>query len=310
MPATNSSADAPTVVVVGSIHQDLIVNVTALPQPGETVIGTRHFRSRGGKGANQAVAASRLGATVAMLGQVGDDPDGVSLRSGLEEEGIDLTGVVVDDHLATGLAVVTVDDHGENAIVVSPGASGALSAATVGIHGDLVRKARVVLMQLEVDISAVIAAAELATGIVVLNPAPAQRLPDTLLDRVDVLVPNRVELARITGADRQPTTLGEVEDLARPLGDRCAVVVTLGPQGALALRNERVHHFPAPVVDTIDTTGAGDALCGALSAGIAEGADLFETLPLAVNAAALSTTRAGAQTSLPRQSDLARFSSS
>lgn len=304
MPSTNGRAGPPTVVVVGSIHQDLIVNVPALPHPGETVLGTRHSRSPGGKGANQAVAASRLGAHVAMLGQVGDDPDGASLRAGLEGEGIDVTGVIIDDALATGLAVVTVDGDGENAIVVSPGASGALSAEAVSLHGELVGEAKVTLLQLEVDVTAVIAAAQLATGVVVLNPAPAQLLPDALLEEVDVLIPNRVELARIAGAERQPTTLTEVETLARPLADRRAVVVTLGPQGALAVRDGQVRHFPAPHVDTIDTTGAGDALCGALSAWIAEGADLFDALPVAVHAAALSTTRAGAQPSLPTREDL------
>lgn len=304
MPSTNQASPSPEVTVVGSIHQDLIIHVPTLPRPGETVLGSRHVRSPGGKGANQAVAASRMGAQVAMVGQVGDDPDGAALRSGLDREGIDVSAVVIHERLATGLAVVTVDEYGENAIVVSPGASGALGRTTVDTHERLVRGAEVVLVQLEVDLDTVVAATEWATGIVVLNPAPARALPPTLLDHVDVLVPNAVELARLVGAEAVPATIDEVEALVRPLAERCSVIVTLGEQGVLAMHRGDARHVPAPRVDVIDTTGAGDAFCGALCARLAEGDDLLAAVPLAVRAAAQSTTRTGAQPSLPTRDEL------
>jgi ribokinase len=287
------------VVVVGSIHQDLVVDVPRLPGPGETVLGTDHFRSPGGKGANQAVAARRLGAAVAMVGQVGDDPDGGSLRGGLEAEGVDVGGVVVHPELASGLAVVAVDPAGENTIVVSPGASGALDPRTVAASAARLSAAHVLLLQLEVAVEAVDAAVRLAAGTVVLNPAPARALPDGLLERVDVLVPNRVELAHVAGVSDPLDRLEDVTAVARGLAERCAVVVTLGADGALVVHDGGSRHVPAPRVATVDTTGAGDAFCGALAVRLAAGDDLSAAVPWAVRAAALSTTVPGAQPSLP-----------
>jgi ribokinase len=295
------------VTVVGSIHRDIVIDVPALPRPGETVLGLRHFRSAGGKGANQAVAARRLGAAVAMVGQVGDDPDGAALRAGLQAEGLDVSGVTVYPGLATGLAVVGVDREGENAIVVSPGASGALDAATVRRHAEVVAGAGVLLLQLEVTLAAVEAAAGLATGTVVLNPAPARQLPAALLDRVDVLVPNRVELARLAGIDDPPDDLGGVRDAAARLADRCAVVVSLGADGVLVVTGDAAVHVRAPAVDVVDTTGAGDAFCGALAVRLAAGDGLEAAARVAVRAAAISTTRPGAQPSLPTLDELERF---
>lgn len=297
----------PDIAVVGSVHQDLIVRVPELPRPGETVLGHQHFRAPGGKGANQAVAASRLGAQVAMIGQVGDDPDGGALRECLRSEGIEVAGVAIDPDHATGLAVVTVDDAGENAIVVSPGASGALSAEQVGRHADLLARSQVTLLQLEVDLAAVESAAQRSSGIVVLNPAPATELSDRLLGCVDVLVPNRDELAMLCGIEGGLDDLDEVEEAARRLADGRAVVVTLGADGALLVHGEVAEHVPAPTVSTVDTTGAGDTLCGALAVRLAGGATLLDALPWAVRAAALSTTRAGAQPSLPTLDEVERF---
>jgi ribokinase len=295
------------VAVVGSIHQDLTVNVASLPSPGETVLGLGHVRGAGGKGANQAVAARRLGTSVAMIGQVGADTDGHGLRAGLADEGIDVDGVTVHPTLPSGLAVVTVDERGENAIVVSPGASGALDEAAVRRCASTVEAARVVLLQLEVTLEAVEAAATSAAGTVVLNPAPARPLPAALLERVDVLVPNRVELACLADVEDPPADVEDIAAIARRLGGRCALVVTLGAEGALVVRGGDVHHVPAPRVDTVDTTGAGDTLCGALAVRLASGDDLVEAVPWAVRAASLSTTRTGAQASIPTLDELTRF---
>jgi ribokinase len=287
------------VVVVGSLHLDLVVRTGRLPRPGETVLGDGHFRAAGGKGGNQAAAVGRLGRRVAMIGQVGDDADGRMLLAALADAGVDTGHVAVSGDLPSGLAVVTVDQQGENSIVVSAGASGALPVAHVRGAADLLAPAAVTLLSLEVPLEAVTAAAELAGGTVVLNPAPARPLPAELLDRVDVLVPNRGELAALTGGDET----ADVEALARRL-DVPAVVVSLGPEGALVVDADAVTHCPAPEVEAVDTTGAGDALCGAIADGLARGVPLAEAVGFAVRVASLSTTRWGAQSSLPTRAEL------
>ncbi len=296
--------DGPEVVVVGSIHQDLILEVDRFPAPGETVLARGHVRAPGGKGANQAVAAARLGARTAMVGQVGDDPDGAAMRSRLATEHLDIGGVLVHPSLPTGTAAVTVDVHGENSIVASAGASGALTAEDVRRQAGSIDAAKVTLLQLEIDLDAVIAAAEVATGTVVLNPAPVRHLPMSLLEQVDVLVPNRGELSQLLEHDEVPASLAEVESLARKLPIAGSVVVTLGGDGALVLTDGEATHVPAPKVEVIDTTGAGDALCGALAQQLAAGVDLTAAVERAVQAAALSTTRMGAQTALPDRAEL------
>jgi ribokinase len=292
------------VVAVGSLHLDLVLSMAHLPVAGETVLGSGHFRNPGGKGGNQAVAAARLGSDVAMVGQVGDDDDGRRLLAALREAGVDTSGVAVHPELPSGLAVVAVDDEGENQIIVSPGASGALPPAQVEAAGDLIARAAVVLLSLEVDMAAVEAAARLATGTVVLNPAPARALPQDLLDRVDVLVPNRGELAALAGAEA-PSTPDEVAALAATLVGPKAVVVSLGGDGALLVQDGHTRHVPAPKVDVVDTTGAGDTLCGALADALARGLPLEAALADAVTAASLSTTRAGAQQSAPTRAEVA-----
>lgn len=293
------------VVSVGSLHLDLVLSMGHLPAAGETVMGTGHFRNPGGKGGNQAVAAARLGRRVAMVGQVGDDADGRQLLDALAAAGVDITAVRVDPELPSGLAVVSVDEAGENAIVVSPGASGALLVAQVEAAHDTIAAAAVVLLSLEVPLEAVEAAARAATGVVVLNPAPARPLPPGLLARVNVLVPNRGELGTLTGHP-VPRTPGEVEALARRITGPGAVVVSLGGEGALLVEPGATTHVAAPEVAVVDTTGAGDVLCGALADGLARGLGLVDALRHAVTAASLSTTRSGAQRSAPTRDEVER----
>jgi ribokinase len=282
------------IALVGSINLDIVVGVDRHPAPGETVLGDDRQELPGGKGANQAVAAARLGAEVAFVGRVGDDDAGRRLRDGLAAEGVDVTHVRVDADAPTGVALIAVDRAGENTIVVSSGANARVSAADVEAARDVLANAAVTLVQHEVPEEAVAAAIAAAGGTVVLNPAPAR----PIVAPVDVLVPNRGELEALAGRAGDPVALARSLDPAR------AVVVTLGNEGAAVIEGSRVERIPAPRVDAVDTTGAGDAFCGALAQALDAGADLVEAARWAVRAAAASVTRPGAQGGLPRAADL------
>jgi ribokinase len=267
--------------VVGSTNVDLVLHVPSLPRPGETLLGASTRREAGGKGANQAVALARLGADVGLVSAVGDDAEGEWSLAQLRGEGVDVTGVAVVAE-PTGLAVVMVDATGENSIVVSPGANTRV-APPAALTAD------VLLLSLEVPLASVAAAAALgrATGVpVVLNAAPATRLPASLLDDVDVLVVNETEW----------------EALGRPTDGR--VVVTLGAAGCRVLEEGRSVDVPAAPAAVVDTTGAGDCFAAALALGIGGGQSCADAVPLAVRAAALSVTKPGARGGLPRIADL------
>jgi ribokinase len=292
----------PSVVVVGSVNADLVVSVTRLPAAGETVTGGTFARHGGGKGANQAVAAARAGASVAMVGAVGADDLGDEALRELAAEGIDVAAVARLDGVATGVAAIVVDERGENLIAVASGANSQLEGPVVeeavarllgrGSHG-------VVLLSHEVPVDAVLAgirAARAGGWRVVLNPAPARALPDDL-DGV-VLTPNADE-ARVL-ADEQ-----DVEAAGRALAarTRAPVLVTLGAEGALLLDGD-AERLPALAVEVIDTTGAGDAVNGALAAELAAGRSLREAAQFALAAAALSTRVPGARAGMPRRDDV------
>ena len=291
-----------SVAVVGSLNLDLVIRVAELPGPGETVRGGDLFRYPGGKGANQAVAAARLGRRVAMVGCVGDDQAGRELLASLAAAGVDGSRVRVVEGVPSGTACVTVSEDGDNQIVVSPGANARLTPDDVAA-APAVRAAAVTLLQLEVPLETVAAAARTAGGRVVLNPAPVRALPAELLGRIDVLVPNRVELARLAGGP-VPRTVQEAAGLAGRLAAR-AVVVTLGADGALVVGDGRANHVPAVPVRPVDTTAAGDAFCGGLADALAGGADLREAARRAVRVAAAACLRQGAQASLPTPAELA-----
>jgi ribokinase len=292
---------SPEIVVIGSINHDLTVVAARHPRPGETVLGTSHYSGGGGKGANQAVAAARLGAAVTMVGRVGDDEYGTTLIEGLSSEGVDTSQVGVDLSSPTGLAVITVDEQAENTIVVSPGANMKLRPGH--LDQELIAGASVVLSQLEVPVDTVTYAARLSTGTFVLNPAPGRALPEELLDRVGVLIPNRSELGALTGR-REPETIAEVADAAGALRVAGSVVVTLGSDGALLVQDDDVVVVPAPPVAAVDPTGAGDAFCGAMAHGLSASMDLEESVRRAVVAGALATTRPGAQSAMPRTAEV------
>lgn len=278
------------VVVVGSANLDLVASAPRLPRPGETVLGTGFAQHAGGKGLNQAVAAARSGASVAMIAALGDDDAGHSLRSIAEGEGIDTTLVERVGDEPTGRAIITVDDRAENSIVVIPGANTSVRVDRLPPSAPTA----VVLAQLEIPVAAVLAAFGAARDIglrTVLNPAPAPHdgLPDELLARCDVVVPNEHEVALLGGAEAL---------LARGVG---AVVVTRGAAGVTVIeaRERMPWTLSAFPVEPIDSTGAGDAFCGALAARLAAGDDLRRAVRYAAAAGALATTVAGAVASIP-----------
>ncbi|MEU0672559.1 ribokinase [Streptomyces sp. NPDC006172] len=288
------------IVVLGSTNMDLVAYVAKPPQRGETVTG-REFRTvPGGKGANQAIAAAHAGATVSMIGAVGNDAFGSRLRSILEHSGVDT------DHLrtvegASGTAHIVVDDEGGNAIVVVPGANGTVDHL---VPGDeiLIASADALLLQLEIPLAAVVAGAQAARahGVrTVLTPAPAQHLPPELLDTTDLLVPNEHEATILTGRiDPREAALALLDSVPE-------VVVTLGSSGCLyATRGAEPLTVPAPRVTAVDSTGAGDTFVGALAVALGEQRPVQEAIAWAAAAAALSVQRWGASVSMPYRSEI------
>jgi ribokinase len=286
------------VCVVGSLNIDTFYRVPVLPGPGETILATGRHSSPGGKGANQAVAAATLGSRVRFVGAVGTDENADTGLASLASRGIDTSSVRRLEDTPTGTATILVDDEGENIVIVDP-------AANMALDPDWVTSAladadeEVVLAQLEVPVRALLAAARTKAGLFVLNPAPVTDpvALGPLLEHVDILVPNRSELGLLAGGG-VPSTLEEVSGCAKRLGFRGTLVVTLGSDGAAIFDadGELVQHVPAPAVDAVDTTGAGDAFCGVLAHELAKpGAELAAAVRRAVDLAAGSTLHAGAQ---------------
>jgi ribokinase len=282
------------VVVVGSVNADLVVAVDSLPGPGETVAGGRFARWGGGKGANQAVAAARLGAPVALVGAVGEDPFGDDALRELTSEGVDVSAVARVD-APTGVALIVVDSSGENQIAVASGANAHVSVPAAALDD------AVVLLGHEVP-DAAVAAGAARGGRVILNPAPAREIDPCVLAAGPILTPNASEAAQLTG-ERDP------EVAARALASRTGapVLVTLGAGGALLLDDDQVERIAAPQVDVVDTTGAGDTVNGALAAELAAGRELSDAVRFALAAAALSTRAEGARGGMPRREEVERW---
>lgn len=296
------------VVVVGSLNMDLVARAPRLPVPGETLLGSAFTTVPGGKGANQAVAAARLGARTAMLGCTGDDAFGAELRAVLARDGIDVTAVRTAPGASSGVALIVVDEGGHNGIVVVPGANALLAPADVDRHEPLLASARIVALQLETPLATVAHAAARARAlgkVVVLNPAPAQPLPPGLLACADYLVPNEVEAAMLAGfAVDSPERAAEAGRCLRARGAR-RVLVTLGARGVVAVSDDGTEHFPAPPAVAVDSTAAGDTFIGGFCAALVADRPLHEAIGFAQAAAALSVTRPGAQSSIPRRDEIA-----
>ena len=285
------------VLVVGSINMDLVVRVPHSPRPGETVLGGDFETFPGGKGANQAVAAARMGGEVTMVGRVGSDNFGDTLIQELVENKIRTTYVIKDTDTPTGIAMIAVAANGENLIVVASGANYKVTEADVTNARDIMRDTDLLLLQLECQMEVVTAAVDLAKAYdipVVLNPAPAQPLSQSLLANVDILTPNETELMMLAGEN----TVDKAVEKVLSWGTK-NLVVTLGANGARVVTKGVDKHLPAHEVTAVDTTAAGDAFNGALAVAYAEGKTLLEAVEYGMAAGALAATRRGAQPSLP-----------
>ncbi len=299
-----------TILVVGSSNTDMVVRVPGIPKPGETVIGRGFTMSAGGKGANQAVAAARAGGRAVLIARVGNDLFGDQAVAGFKAEGLDTRFVFGTEGAASGIALIQVDDRGENSIAVAPGANSRLSTEDLEGADEAFAGADIVLLQLETPIETVAAAARKAgeRGVpVLLNPAPARELDDALLQYVAFLTPNGPEAEFLSGAPVRNE--GEAMRAAGRLRGRGAarVIITLGEVGVYASAEEFEGLMPAFQVDPVDTTAAGDVFCGTLGLAIAEQRPLADALHFAQAAAALSVTRIGAQRSAPSRSEIEDF---
>lgn len=291
------------VVIVGSLNMDLVTRAPRLPKAGETLAGQSFVTVPGGKGANQAVAAARLGAAVAMIGCVGDDAYGTQLRSALLDEGVDCQAITTVAQESSGVALIVVDDNSQNAIVIVAGGNGHVSSAVVDGFDQLLMDADVIICQLEVPLATVghvLQRGRELGKITILNPAPASGpLPAQWYAWIDYLIPNESEATALSGlpvdsiasADAAATVL-----LGNGVGK---VIITLGEQGALFATSSRSQHFPAPKVKPVDTTAAGDTFVGGFAAALADGKSESQAICFGQIAAALSVTRQGAQPSIP-----------
>jgi ribokinase len=294
------------IVVIGSINMDLVLRVPRMPLPGETLTGGAFQTSAGGKGANQAVACARLGTVpVAMIGCLGDDAFGQTLRAQLVADHIDVSHVTMLPGVASGIASILVDVHGQNSIVIAGGANNLLTPAHIDAALPLLARASVVVLQLETPLATITHAIGVARRLgktVVLNPAPAASLPAAVLAQVDYLIPNEIEAAMLLGAGAGAAPAEQAAAL-RALGCR-NVLVTLGAKGVHAALACASRDFPARAVKAVDTTAAGDTFIGGFVAALAAGAGPAAAIDLGQRAAAIGVTRSGAQPSIPFQHEL------
>jgi len=295
------------ILVIGSLNADLVVRAPHFPQPGETISGGDLRIIPGGKGANQAVAAARQGASVAMLGRVGQDSFGPFLLESLKSDLVDISHVHLDGS-ATGTAIIVVDANGQNSIVLSAGANGKVSPADVDNVSAL--RPSLILLQLEIPIPTVLHAARCARqngSLVILNPAPAQSLPDELISLADFVIPNETELSLLSGIEVRDTS--SAEKAARVLLDRGArnVIVTLGSKGALVISGKQVTQVAAYKVDVVDTTAAGDAFIGGFASAMLRRLEIVDAVKYATACGALAATKFGAQPSLPTKQETEKF---
>ncbi len=297
------------VLVVGSINMDVVTPIKKLPLPGQTIMAGDVQLIPGGKGANAAVAAARLGGTVRMIGAVGDDAFGHTLKSNLVNEGIDCNQVPMIKAISSGTAVILLDaDSGQNSIMVSAGANAKVKASD---DADVYTWANVLMMQLETPVQTNIDAARRAreAGVtVILDPAPAcDDLPDELFAACDVLLPNETELATLTGMPI--SSIPQILAASHKLMERGSqhIIVTLGPRGALWVTDNHNQLFPATPVKAVDTTAAGDSFAGALAANLAQGKTIADSVPFALAAGSLACTKLGAQPSVPTTDQVLAF---
>ena len=290
------------ILVIGSSNTDMTIRASRLPAPGETILGGEFKMGRGGKGANQAVAAKRLGGNVTFVCKVGNDVFGNESVQAYAAEGMDISRILRSEK-PSGTALIMVDDSGENCISVAPGANGDISVEDIRSIADLIRSAYYLILQLEIPVAAVVEAAHIAheAGVfVILNPAPATKLPESIFADIDILTPNQTETAILTGISDDPDKA--VARLAELGVGR--IVMTRGSKGSAVYENGKCTLVDACKVNAIDATAAGDTFCGALCVGLSEGLDLVEAARFATRASALTVQKMGAQESIPYRKDL------
>lgn len=300
------------ILVIGSLNMDLVVQVEKMPLLGETMFGKGFMQIPGGKGANQGVAAARLGGNVAMVGKVGADGFGQELVAGLKQDGVDIRGISETDQVATGTALIMVDDLGNNSIVVVPGANFTLKPEDLKREPilSLMQEADILLMQLEVPMETVEAALEMGKGLgkyTILNPAPAARLNPSILKYIDLLIPNEVELGQLTGLETKDQ--GGILAGAKKLMDQGIqeIIVTLGDKGCLHLSDQGETWHEAYRVKAVDTTAAGDSFAAAVAVALSQDQSMAEAIAYAMKVGALTVMKQGAQSSLPYHADVLAF---
>lgn len=307
MPSYPQHSPNRPILVVGSLNMDLVMRTPRVPQGGETLFGHDFATLPGGKGANQALACARLGGHVAMVGRVGDDNFGQVLKSGLARDGVHVSQVTVTEGVTSGVAMILVEDIGQNRILISAGANGRVSTEDIDSVAAQIEQAAMLVVQLEVPLPAVVAAIKRAhtAGVpVLLNPAPAAALPDTLWPMIDLLVPNESEASLLSGVEvKDAASAAEAAAVLRARGVG-TVLITLGAQGVLICDAQGVRHLPARKADAVDTTAAGDTFVGGLAVGLTEGMSLDDAAALGQAASAICVTRIGAQPSIPWRSEL------
>lgn len=290
------------VLVIGSSNLDLVARVKRFPYPGETIFGSKFEMFPGGKGANQAVCAARLGCKTTFIGKMGNDQFREKLSKIMMEGGVNIENLFVDENEPTGTALITVDDNGQNEIIVISGSNMKLTPQNIEMKSSLFANTAVVLTQLEIPLETVIRSAEKAkanNAVFILNPAPARSIPDSVFSMIDFLTPNENELEILSGIKIEDDT--SVKKAALKMIDMGVknVIVTLGDKGSMLINNSEVKHFPADRVDVVDTTAAGDAFNGAFASHIAEGFSVEEAIKFANLIASITVTRMGAQSSMP-----------
>jgi len=295
------------IIVVGSMNMDMVVKTSHIPQPGETVLGGSFLMNPGGKGANQAVAVARLGGDVTFIGKIGDDIFGKQSSQLFDEEGVDTNGILADDNSPSGIALITVDERGENSIVVAPGANAHLEPNDVACVLEKYPDSNLLLMQLEIPMRTVEFAARHARekGMqVILNPAPANELVPSVFHLVDILTPNVNEAEVLSGI--RIVDIPSARRAAESIHSQGVrhVIITLGKDGATLLEDGAFHHIPAPAVETVDTTAAGDVFNGALAVALSEGRGLRDATSFACCAASIAVTKMGAQSSIPFRNEV------
>jgi ribokinase len=295
-----------SIIVVGSTNTDMVVRADHIPVPGETLIGGTFFMNPGGKGANQAVAAARLDGNVTFICKTGSDIFGKDTLQLFDKEGIDTSYIISDAKTPSGVALITVSEKAENSIVVAPGANAALSITEVKKAYNVIKDAAILLLQLEIPLDVVTDVISYAYNNnvkIVLNPAPARKLPDELLKCVDIITPNETEASLLTGID--VTDIPSAEKAARVLNAKGiqTVIITLGSKGALIFNDNKFELVPALKVEAKDTTAAGDVFNGALVVALTEGKSIYDAVLFACKASAISVTRLGAQSSAPYRSE-------